>query len=63
MGIPEERDYYHPVDLVWDISKECTACALRQRIASYYSLPEEQIEIAKYSPEKFEWIPICSWVS
>uniref|UniRef100_A0A670HX43 Ubiquitin carboxyl-terminal hydrolase n=1 Tax=Podarcis muralis TaxID=64176 RepID=A0A670HX43_PODMU len=61
MGIPEERDYYHPVDLVWDISKECTACALRQRIASYYSLPEEQIEIAKYSPEKFEWIPICSW--
>ncbi|XP_053219842.1 ubiquitin carboxyl-terminal hydrolase 40 isoform X2 [Podarcis raffonei] len=61
MGIPGERDYYHPVDLVWDISKECTACALRQRIASYYSLPAEQIEIAKYSPEKFEWIPICSW--
>ncbi|KAJ7344864.1 hypothetical protein JRQ81_000814 [Phrynocephalus forsythii] len=61
MGIPGERDYYHPVDLVWDISKECVASALRQRIASYYSLPVENIEIAKYSPGKFEWMPICSW--
>nr|XP_020662482.1 ubiquitin carboxyl-terminal hydrolase 40 isoform X2 [Pogona vitticeps] len=61
MGIPGERDYYHPVDLIWDISKECTASALRQRIALYYSLPVENIEIAKYSPGKFEWMPICSW--
>ncbi|XP_061463760.1 ubiquitin carboxyl-terminal hydrolase 40 isoform X2 [Rhineura floridana] len=61
MGIPGERDYYHPVDLVWDISKEYTAYALRQRIASYYSLPVERIEIAKYSPGKFEWMPVCSW--
>ncbi|XP_053140007.1 ubiquitin carboxyl-terminal hydrolase 40 isoform X2 [Hemicordylus capensis] len=61
MGIPGERDYYHPVDLIWDISKECTASALRQRIAAYYSLPVEKIEIAKYFPDKFEWMPISSW--
>ncbi|XP_062972109.1 ubiquitin carboxyl-terminal hydrolase 40 isoform X2 [Elgaria multicarinata webbii] len=61
MRIPGERDYYHPVDLAWDISKDCTASALRQRIAAYYSLPVENIEIAKYSPGKFEWMPICSW--
>ncbi|KAH0621728.1 hypothetical protein JD844_023335 [Phrynosoma platyrhinos] len=61
MSIPGERDYYHPVELIWDISRECTASALRERIAAYYSLPVEKIEIAKYSPGKFEWIPISSW--
>nr|XP_060639721.1 ubiquitin carboxyl-terminal hydrolase 40 isoform X3 [Anolis sagrei ordinatus] len=61
MSIPGERDYYHPVDLIWDISKECTASALRGKIATYYSLPVEKIEIAKYSPGKFEWMPISSW--
>ncbi|XP_065417236.1 TRAF3-interacting protein 1 isoform X22 [Chrysemys picta bellii] len=61
MGIPGERDYYHSVDLVWDISKECTAWALRHRLAAHYSLPVEKIEIAKYFPEKFEWMTISSW--
>nr|XP_014429374.1 ubiquitin carboxyl-terminal hydrolase 40 isoform X1 [Pelodiscus sinensis] len=61
MGIPGERDYYHPVDLVWDISKECTAWALRQRLAVHYALPVEKIRIAKYFPEKFEWMTISSW--
>ncbi|NWJ02172.1 UBP40 hydrolase, partial [Crypturellus undulatus] len=62
MGIPGQRDYYHPTDLVWDISKECTAWALRQRVASHYCLPVDKIEIAKYFPEKFEWLPISSWM-
>ncbi|NXL91241.1 UBP40 hydrolase, partial [Alectura lathami] len=61
MGIPGERDYYDSVDLVWDISRECTAWALRQRVASHYCLPVDKIEIAKYFPEKFEWLPISSW--
>nr|XP_008170826.1 ubiquitin carboxyl-terminal hydrolase 40 [Chrysemys picta bellii] len=61
MGIPGERDYYNSVDLVWDISKECTAWALRHRLAAHYSLPVEKIEIAKYFPEKFEWMTISSW--
>lgn len=63
MGIPGERDYYDSTDLVWDISKECTTWALRQRVASHYCLPVDKIEIAKYFPEKFEWLPISSWVS
>ncbi|NXA41779.1 UBP40 hydrolase, partial [Eudromia elegans] len=62
MGIPGQRDYYHPTDMVWDISKECTTWALRQRIASHYCLPVDKIEIAKYFPEKFEWLPISSWM-
>ncbi|XP_067404718.1 ubiquitin carboxyl-terminal hydrolase 40 isoform X2 [Emydura macquarii macquarii] len=61
MGIPRERDYYCSVDLVWDIAKGCTAWALRQRVAAHYSLPVEKIEIAKYFPEKFEWMTISSW--
>ncbi|NXK50154.1 UBP40 hydrolase, partial [Chauna torquata] len=61
MGIPGERDYYDSVDLVWDISKECTTWALRQRVASHYCLPVDKIEIAKYFPEKYEWLPISSW--
>jgi len=62
MGIPGERDYYDSMDLVWDISKECTTWALRQRVASHYCLPVDKIEIAKYFPERFEWLPISSWV-
>nr|XP_047906872.1 ubiquitin carboxyl-terminal hydrolase 40 isoform X10 [Anser cygnoides] len=61
MGIPGERDYYDSMDLVWDISKECTTWSLRQRVASHYCLPVDKIEIAKYFPEKFEWLPISSW--
>uniref|UniRef100_A0A8B9FNV8 Ubiquitin carboxyl-terminal hydrolase 40 n=1 Tax=Amazona collaria TaxID=241587 RepID=A0A8B9FNV8_9PSIT len=61
MGIPGERDYYDSTDLVWDISKECTAWALRQKVAAHYCLPVEKIEIAKYFPDRFEWLPISSW--
>ncbi|XP_074883933.1 ubiquitin carboxyl-terminal hydrolase 40 isoform X6 [Buteo buteo] len=61
MGIPGERDYYDSTDLVWDISKECTTWALRQQVASHYCLPVDKIEIAKYFPERFEWLPISSW--
>ncbi|XP_067994239.1 ubiquitin carboxyl-terminal hydrolase 40 isoform X5 [Melanerpes formicivorus] len=61
MSIPGERDYHDSMDLVWDISKECTAWALRQRVASHYCLPVDKIEIAKYFPERFEWLPISSW--
>ncbi|KAF4793675.1 Ubiquitin carboxyl-terminal hydrolase 40 [Turdus rufiventris] len=61
MGIPGERNYSDSWDLVWDISKECTAWALRQRVASHYCLPVDKIEIAKYFPERFEWLPISSW--
>ncbi|XP_053803605.1 ubiquitin carboxyl-terminal hydrolase 40 isoform X5 [Vidua chalybeata] len=61
MGIPGERDYSRSQDLVWDISKECTTWALRQRVASHYCLPVDKIEIAKYFPERFEWLPISSW--
>ncbi|KAM9664046.1 ubiquitin carboxyl-terminal hydrolase 40 isoform 5-T6 [Trichechus inunguis] len=61
MRLPGERSYSLPEDMVWDTVRSCTAASLRQKVADFYSLPVEKIEIAKYFPEKFEWIPISSW--
>ncbi|XP_077011582.1 ubiquitin carboxyl-terminal hydrolase 40 isoform X5 [Tamandua tetradactyla] len=60
LRIPSERAYSLSVDLVWDTAKGCTAASLRQRVADFCSLPVEKIEIAKYFPEKFEWLLISS---
>ncbi|XP_066543373.1 ubiquitin carboxyl-terminal hydrolase 40 isoform X2 [Amia ocellicauda] len=61
MGVPQERLYYPEVELVWDTAKECTARALRQTIASHYCLPLDKIEVAKYFPDKYEWMAVSSW--
>ncbi|XP_068101398.1 ubiquitin carboxyl-terminal hydrolase 40 isoform X2 [Hyperolius riggenbachi] len=61
LSVPGERRYFPPVDIAWDVSHGCTASALRQRIANHYSLPADKVEIAKYFPEKHEWLPISSW--
>ncbi|OCT63721.1 ubiquitin carboxyl-terminal hydrolase 40 isoform X1 [Xenopus laevis] len=61
LSVPGERRYFPPVDIVWDISRDCTAPALLQRIAMHCSLPTDKVEIAKYFPEKYEWLPISSW--
>ncbi|KAM9249451.1 ubiquitin carboxyl-terminal hydrolase 40 isoform 1-T1 [Dugong dugon] len=61
MRLPGERSYSLPEDMVWNTVRSCTAASLRQKVADFYSLPVEKIEIAKYFPEKFEWIPISSW--
>ncbi|CAH6791905.1 ubiquitin carboxyl-terminal hydrolase 40 isoform X1 [Phodopus roborovskii] len=61
LRIPGERAYTLAMDLVWDTTRGWTASSLRQRVADFYSLPVEKIEIAKYFPEKFEWLPISSW--
>ncbi|KAG8515570.1 Ubiquitin carboxyl-terminal hydrolase 40 [Galemys pyrenaicus] len=62
MRIPGERAYSLAVDLVWDTARGWTAGSLRQRVADFYSLPVEKTEIAKHFPEKFEWLPVSSWV-
>ncbi|XP_053511181.1 ubiquitin carboxyl-terminal hydrolase 40 isoform X3 [Artibeus jamaicensis] len=60
MRLPGQRAYAPPVDVVWDATQG-TAGSLRQRVADFYSLPVEKIEIAKYFPDKFEWLPVSSW--
>ncbi|XP_039711503.1 ubiquitin carboxyl-terminal hydrolase 40 isoform X3 [Pteropus medius] len=61
MRLPGVRAYGLPQDLVWDTARGGTAGTLRQRVADFYSLPVEKIEVAKYFPEKFEWLPVSSW--
>lgn len=61
--LPGERAYGPPVDLVWDTAQGWTAGALQRQVADCCSLPVEKIEIAKYFPEKFEWLPVSSWVT
>ncbi|XP_061044683.1 ubiquitin carboxyl-terminal hydrolase 40 isoform X3 [Eubalaena glacialis] len=61
MRLPGKRAYALPVDLVWDTARGWTAGSLRHRVADFYSLPVEKTEIAKYLPEKFEWLPVPSW--
>ncbi|XP_069081631.1 ubiquitin carboxyl-terminal hydrolase 40 isoform X1 [Pleurodeles waltl] len=61
MKVPGHREYYPAIDMVWDISRECTARSLRQQVAAVYSLPAEKLELAKHLPEKFEWMPISNW--
>ncbi|XP_036853622.2 ubiquitin carboxyl-terminal hydrolase 40 isoform X1 [Manis javanica] len=61
MRLPGKRAYGPSLDFVWDATRGWTASSLRQRVAEFYSLPVERIEIAKYFPEKFEWLPISRW--
>ncbi|XP_072902671.1 ubiquitin carboxyl-terminal hydrolase 40 isoform X1 [Hemitrygon akajei] len=61
MGVPGERAYYPAEEIVWDVSKESTTRALRQRISQHYSLVPEHIEIAKQLTDQFEWMPITTW--
>ncbi|XP_078085063.1 ubiquitin carboxyl-terminal hydrolase 40 [Mustelus asterias] len=61
MAVPGERSYYPAEEFVWDTSKEYTARALKQKIVQHYSLPPEQVEIAKYFADQFEWMPMTSW--
>nr|XP_004610938.1 unnamed protein product [Sorex araneus] len=61
MRLPGEREYALSEDLVWDTAQGWTASSLRQCVARFYALPVEKTEIAKYFPDKFEWLPVSSW--
>lgn len=61
LSVPGECRYFPSVDIAWNTSQGCTASALRQKIATHCSLPVDKIEIAKYFPEKHEWLLISSW--
>ncbi|XP_073433661.1 ubiquitin carboxyl-terminal hydrolase 40 [Dendrobates tinctorius] len=61
LSVPGECQYFPSVDVAWNISRGFTASALRQKIANHCSLSVDKVEIAKYFPDKHEWLPISSW--
>ncbi|KAI1899265.1 hypothetical protein AGOR_G00060030 [Albula goreensis] len=61
MGVPGERDYYPPEELVWDTSRDSSPRALRHALASQYGLSPDSLHIAKHFPDKYSWMPISNW--
>ncbi|MGH0119393.1 UNVERIFIED_CONTAM: hypothetical protein FKN15_022528 [Acipenser sinensis] len=60
VGVPAEQQYYPAEELVWDTSRGSSSRALRQAVASHYSLPPDKTLIAMYCPDKSHWMPISS---
>ncbi|XP_029900547.1 ubiquitin carboxyl-terminal hydrolase 40 isoform X2 [Myripristis murdjan] len=61
MGIPGERCYYPPEELVWDASRDSSARSLRTTVAAHYGLSPDSLLLAKHQPDKHIWDTISSW--
>lgn len=62
MGVPGERCYYPPEELVWDASRDSSPRSLRTCLASHYGLSPDSLLLAKHQPEKHTWEEISNWV-
>lgn len=62
MGVPAERSYYPPEELVWDASRDASPRSLRTSLAAMYSLSPDSLLLAKHQPDKHTWEEISSWV-
>ncbi|XP_070698242.1 ubiquitin carboxyl-terminal hydrolase 40 isoform X2 [Pempheris klunzingeri] len=61
MGIPGERSYYPPEELVWDASRDSSPRCLRTCLAAHYSLSPDSLLLAKHQPDKHTWEEISNW--
>lgn len=62
MGIPGEKCYYPPEELVWDASRDSSPCSLRTCLAAHYGLSPDSLLLAKHQPDKHTWDEISNWV-
>lgn len=62
MGIPGERCYYPPEELVWDASRDSSPRSLRTCLAAHYGLSPDCLLLAKHHPDKHIWEEISNWV-
>ncbi|XP_061599074.1 ubiquitin carboxyl-terminal hydrolase 40 isoform X2 [Cololabis saira] len=62
MGVPGERCYYPPEELVWDASRDSSPRSLCTCLAAHYGLPPESLLLAKHQPEKHIWEEISIWM-
>lgn len=63
MGVPGERRYYPPEELVWDVSRDSSPRSLRTCLAAHYGLSPDCLLLAKHQPDKHTWEEISSWVT
>lgn len=62
MGVPGERCYYPPEELVWDASHDSSSLSLRTAVAALYGLSPDSLLLAKQQLEKWSWEEISNWV-
>ncbi|XP_054652144.1 ubiquitin carboxyl-terminal hydrolase 40 [Dunckerocampus dactyliophorus] len=60
MGIPGERCYYPPEELIWDASRDSSPRSLRTCVAACYGLSPDSLLLAKHHPDKHTWEEIIS---
>ncbi|KAG7224082.1 hypothetical protein INR49_019817 [Caranx melampygus] len=61
MGVPGERCYYPPEELVWDASRDSSPRSLRTCLAAHYGLSPDSLLLAKHQPDKHTWEEISNW--
>ncbi|XP_063765610.1 ubiquitin carboxyl-terminal hydrolase 40 [Eleginops maclovinus] len=61
MGIPGERCYYPPEELVWDAARDSSPRSLRTCLAAHYGLSPDSLLLAKHQPDKHTWDEISNW--
>ncbi|XP_056151257.1 ubiquitin carboxyl-terminal hydrolase 40 [Lampris incognitus] len=61
MGIPGERCYYPPEELIWDATRDSSPRSLHTALAVHYGLCPDSLLLAKHQPDKHIWDPISNW--
>ncbi|KAF1374703.1 hypothetical protein PFLUV_G00231860 [Perca fluviatilis] len=61
MGVPGERCYYPPEELVWDATRDSSPRSLRTCLAAHYGLSPDSLLLAKHQPDKHTWEEISNW--
>ena len=55
--LPESRSYESLGEIHWETAGAgATAASLRTAIAQAHNLPSSEVVLAKYFPEKYEWM-------
>lgn len=62
MGVPGERCFYPPEELVWDAARDSSPRSLRTRLAAHFCLSPDSLLLAKHQPDKHAWEEISNWV-
>uniref|UniRef100_G3P742 USP domain-containing protein n=1 Tax=Gasterosteus aculeatus aculeatus TaxID=481459 RepID=G3P742_GASAC len=61
MGVPGERCFYPPEELVWDAARDSSPRSLRTRLAAHFCLSPDSLLLAKHQPDKHAWEEISNW--
>ncbi|KAM4625208.1 ubiquitin carboxyl-terminal hydrolase 40 [Polymixia lowei] len=61
MGVPGERCYYPPEEVVWDATRDSSPRSLRTALAAHYGLSPDSLLLAKRQPDNHTWDTVSNW--